>query len=42
MLVGAGSHFGVEDHLRITHGVQPAMLDEALHRISAVAARMAV
>ena len=36
VLVGAGCHFGVERHLRITHGLEPAYLDAALHRISAV------
>lgn len=33
VLVGAGSHFGVENHLRITHGLAPAYLDQALERI---------
>ena len=30
VLVGAGAHFGVENHLRITHGLAPAYLDQAL------------
>jgi aspartate/methionine/tyrosine aminotransferase len=33
VLVGAGAHFGVENHLRITHGLAPAYLDQALERI---------
>ena len=36
VLVGAGAHFGVERHLRITHGLEPAYLDAALERIGAV------
>jgi len=34
VLVGAGAHFGVEHHLRITHGLAPAYMDQALERIS--------
>nr|WP_295784092.1 aminotransferase class I/II-fold pyridoxal phosphate-dependent enzyme [Rhodoferax sp.] len=36
VLVIPGAHFGVEHHLRITHGVEPEYLAEALQRISAV------
>ena len=36
VLVCAGAHFGVERHLRITHGLAPAYLDAALERIGAV------
>lgn len=32
VLVAPGSTFGVEQHLRITHGLEPAVLDEALAR----------
>lgn len=34
VLVGPGSTFGVEQHLRITHGFEPEYLDVALSRIS--------
>ncbi len=33
VLVSAGAHFGIENHLRITHGLAPAYLDQALERI---------
>ena len=36
VLVGAGTHFGIESHLRITHGLQPDYLDAGLRRISHV------
>ena len=36
VLVAPGSTFGVEHHLRITHGLEPAMLDEALDRAGRV------
>jgi aspartate/methionine/tyrosine aminotransferase len=36
VLVAPGAHFGVERHLRITHGLEPAYLDAALERIAAV------
>ena len=36
VLVGAGSHFGVENHLRIIHGLEPATLEAALAAISRV------
>lgn len=36
VLVAPGSTFGVEHHLRITHGFEPAMLDEALARAGRV------
>jgi len=36
VLVGPGAAFGVEQHLRITHGLEPAYLDEALSRIGRV------
>jgi aspartate/methionine/tyrosine aminotransferase len=41
VLVAAGSHFGCEGHLRITHGLEPAYLAEALRRIEAVVADLA-
>jgi aspartate/methionine/tyrosine aminotransferase len=41
VLVGAGAHFGIEHHLRITHAIAPAYLDAALDRISAVLASLA-
>ncbi|MER5999722.1 aminotransferase class I/II-fold pyridoxal phosphate-dependent enzyme [Nonomuraea angiospora] len=34
VLVGAGAHFGVEHHLRITHGLRAGYLDAALDGIS--------
>jgi aspartate/methionine/tyrosine aminotransferase len=34
VLVGAGAHFGVEHHLRITHGLRAEYLEQALGRIS--------
>ena len=36
VLVGAGAHFGIEHHLRITHGLEPQVLEAALERILAV------
>ena len=36
VLVGAGGHFGIESHLRITHGLEPAYLKGGLRRISDV------
>lgn len=36
VLVAPGSTFGVEHHLRITHGLEPAMLDEAFERAGRV------
>ncbi|CAL8469890.1 g9432 [Coccomyxa elongata] len=33
VLVGAGAHFGIEHHLRITHGLEPHVLEAALERI---------
>ncbi|MBP2472897.1 aspartate/methionine/tyrosine aminotransferase [Crossiella equi] len=36
VLVGVGAHFGVEHHLRITHGLEPDYLDAALASISRV------
>jgi hypothetical protein len=38
VLVGAGAHFGVDCHLRITHGLQPGYLDGGLRGISRVLA----
>ncbi len=38
VLVGAGAHFGVEHHLRITHGMEPEFLEGALQSISRVLA----
>ncbi|WP_329145457.1 aminotransferase class I/II-fold pyridoxal phosphate-dependent enzyme [Streptomyces sp. NBC_01456] len=40
VLVGAGAHFGVEQHLRITHGLEPAYLDAALTSITRVLAAL--
>jgi aspartate/methionine/tyrosine aminotransferase len=40
VLVGAGAHFGIEHHLRITHGLEPAYLDAALQRVSDVMATL--
>jgi aspartate/methionine/tyrosine aminotransferase len=40
VLVGAGSHFGIEHHLRITHGVVRAYLEEALRRTERVLRRL--
>lgn len=34
VLVGPGSAFGVEGHLRITHGLEPAYLEQALGRVA--------
>ncbi|MFH1474495.1 MAG: aminotransferase, partial [Chloroflexota bacterium] len=42
VLVGAGIHFGVEQHLRITHGLEPAFLDAALERAGRVLRGLAV
>ncbi len=36
VLVAPGATFGVERHLRITHGLEPALLDEALERTGRV------
>jgi aspartate/methionine/tyrosine aminotransferase len=36
VLVAPGSTFGVEQHLRITHGLEPALLDEAFGRAGRV------
>ncbi len=36
VLVIPGEHFGIEHHLRITHGVDPVHLNIALRRISSV------
>ena len=36
VLVIPGVHFGVEQHLRITHGLDPAHLKQALQRIASV------
>ena len=36
VLVAPGATFGVEHHLRITHGLEPAMLDEAFERAGRV------
>jgi len=36
VLLIPGAHFGVEHHLRITHGIEPAYLAQALQRISSV------
>ncbi|SOE09264.1 Aspartate/methionine/tyrosine aminotransferase [Streptomyces sp. 2323.1] len=33
VLVSAGAHFGIENHLRITHGLKPDYLDAALDSI---------
>ena len=41
VLVGAGSQFGVEHHLRITHGLEPAFLEAALERAGGVLRRLA-
>jgi aspartate/methionine/tyrosine aminotransferase len=41
VLVGAGIHFGVEHHLRITHGLEPAFLGAALGRAETVLRRLA-
>jgi bifunctional pyridoxal-dependent enzyme with beta-cystathionase and maltose regulon repressor activities len=41
VLVGAGIHFGVEHHLRITHGLEPAFLGAALGRAGTVLRRLA-
>lgn len=38
VLVGAGAHFGVEHHLRITHGLEPGYLDAAFASITRVLA----
>jgi len=38
VLVGAGAHFGIEQHLRLAIGLEPAYLDAALQRVSAVMA----
>ena len=36
VLVAPGSTFGVEGHLRITHGLEPALIDEAFERAGRV------
>ncbi|KXS16662.1 aminotransferase [Gonapodya prolifera JEL478] len=36
VLVAPGAHFGAESHFRITHGVVPEMLEDALGRLSEV------
>ncbi|MEU9125250.1 aminotransferase class I/II-fold pyridoxal phosphate-dependent enzyme [Streptomyces sp. NPDC048506] len=41
VLVGAGAQFGVEHHLRITHGLEADYLDAALTSISSVLAELA-
>jgi aspartate/methionine/tyrosine aminotransferase len=41
VLVAPGSHFGVEQHLRITHGLEPQVLDQALERVGPVLRRLA-
>jgi aspartate/methionine/tyrosine aminotransferase len=41
VLVGAGAHFGVEHHLRLTHGLEPDYLDAALTNIIRVLAELA-
>jgi len=41
VLVGAGIHFGVEHHLRITHGLEPAFLGAALGRAETILRRLA-
>jgi hypothetical protein len=42
VLVGAGAHFRIEHHLRITHGLKPDVLEAALQRISSVLTSMSV
>ncbi len=42
VLVAPGATFGVEQHLRITHGLEPALLDEALERAGRVLRGLAV
>jgi aspartate/methionine/tyrosine aminotransferase len=39
VLVGAGAHFGVECHLRVAHGLEPAYLAAGLRRIARVLRR---
>lgn len=41
VLVAPGSHFGVEQHLRITHGLERHVVDEALERVGRVLRRLA-
>ncbi|MBT2447846.1 aminotransferase class I/II-fold pyridoxal phosphate-dependent enzyme [Streptomyces sp. ISL-43] len=41
VLVGAGAHFGVEGHVRITHGHDPAYLAAALERMARVLKELA-
>lgn len=41
VLVGVGAHFGVEHHLRITHGLQPVYLEAALRNVSRVLTELA-
>jgi aspartate/methionine/tyrosine aminotransferase len=36
VLVAPGAHFGVEGHLRITHGIAPEYLEPALERVATV------
>lgn len=36
VLVAPGEYFGIENHLRITHGLKPEYLHEALNRIGSV------
>jgi aspartate/methionine/tyrosine aminotransferase len=41
VLVGVGSHFGVEQHLRVTHGLEGTFMEAALERMSTVFERLA-
>lgn len=41
VLVAPGSHFGVEQHLRMTHGLERHVVDEALERAGRVLRRLA-
>lgn len=36
VLVGVGSHFGIEQHLRVTHGLEEEYMTAALERMSTV------
>jgi aspartate/methionine/tyrosine aminotransferase len=36
VLVGVGSHFGVEHHLRVTHGLEASYMEAALERMTDV------
>ncbi len=40
VLVAPGEHFGIENHLRITHGLQADVLNNALEQISACIERV--